>query len=96
MVACYYMDTLLSRIIPVSKARNNLADLTDSVQKNDYVVLTRGGVPKAALVDIGYFTKLQSAVRKMYQKTFMDPKPMPFTRLFSQSEIDAWEEEDRL
>lgn len=90
------MNTLMNRIIPVSKARSSLADLTQAVQKDDYVVLTRGGVPKAALVDIDYLTKLQSAVRKIYRKTYMDPKLMPFTRTFSQSEIDRWEEEDRL
>lgn len=83
-------------IIPVTKARIKLGDLAEKVQGENYVVLTKGGSPKAALVDINYLTKLQKAVRQIYQKTFIDPKLLPFTREFSDEEIREWTKEDAL
>lgn len=83
-------------IIPVTKARIKLGDLTEKVQGENYVVLTKSGNPKAALVDINYLTKLQKAVRQIYQKTFIDPKLLPFTREFSDEEIREWTKEDTL
>lgn len=92
----FSMDVSLTRIVPVTKARNSLKSLTDIVQKDDYVVLTKGGVPKAALVDIDYLTKLQQAVAKLYQKTFLSPKLLPYTRIFTKEEIEEWEKADAL
>ncbi len=88
------MNTLLNRYIPISQARSSLADLTDSVKKEDFIVLTKGGVPKAALVDIAYLSTLQESVKKLYKQTYIDPALLPYTRSFSQSEIDEWEKAD--
>ena len=90
------MDTFINKIVPITKARAQLSRLTSALGQNDYVVLTKGGQPTAALVDITYLTKLQTAVRKLYQKTYLDPKLIPFTRMFTDSELDQWAQEDRL
>lgn len=83
-----------ANIIPITVARSKLGDLAEMVQKEEYIILTKGGSPKAALVDIEYLLKLQKEVRKIYQKTFIDPKLIPLTREFSQAEISEWEKED--
>ena len=38
--------------------------------------------------------KLQKAVKGMYQKTFIDKKLLPYTRVFSKEEIEEWQKED--
>lgn len=57
-------------IIPITKARGKLGDLAETVKGESYVVLTKGGNPKAALVDITYLTKLQKIVRGIYQNFY--------------------------
>lgn len=83
-----------ANIIPLSKARAKLGDLTDKVSGENYVVLTKGGSPKAAIVDIKYLNKLQQQLRSIYQKTYIDPKLIPYTREFSDEEIEEWLKED--
>lgn len=82
--------------MPVTKARGKLGTLANGVVGENYVVLTKGGVPQAALVDIGYLTKLQKDVAKIYRRTFVDPGLVKYTREFTQKEIDEWQEEDQL
>ena len=86
----------MQTIIPITQARGKLGDLAEQVQGSRYVVLTKGGSPKAALVDVNYLTKLQTEVKKIYQKTFIDPKFIKYTREFSDSEIAEWLKEDEL
>src|SRR3990167_6091675 len=62
-----------TNIVPITKARSNLSSLTQKVKGEKYVVLTKGGSPRAALVDIKYLTKLEDEVKKIYGKTFIDP-----------------------
>lgn len=83
-------------VVPLSKARAKLGDLTDKVSGENYVVLTKGGTPKAAIVDIKYLNKLQQQLRSIYQKTYIDPKLIPYTREFSKEEIQRWLKEDAL
>lgn len=83
-------------IVPITLARTKLGALTEDVMGENYVVLTKGGRAKAALVDINYLTKLQKDVKNIYQKTFIDPKLLPFTREFSDKEVDEWSENDAL
>lgn len=83
-------------IIPVSEARAKLGELTEQVSGQDYVVLTKGGNPKAALVDIRYLIRLQREIGKLYRKTFIDPSLLPFTREFTDAEIEQWLKEDIL
>ena len=88
------MNPQLSTFVPLTQARNTLGDLASAVSQKKYVILTKAGKPKAALVDLKYLATLQNDVRKMYQKTFIDPKLLPFTRTFSDSELAEWAKED--
>lgn len=90
------MNIPTSTIIPVTKARGKLGALTEKISKDNYIILTKGGNPKAALVDIGYLDALQRDVIRIYQKTFIDPKLLDLTREFSDKEIDEWLENDNL
>ena len=83
-------------IVPITKARSNLSNLTQKVKGEQYIVLTKGGSPKAALVDIDYLKKLEDEVQKIYGKTFIDPTLLPLTRNFSKKTIKKWREEDKL
>lgn len=90
------MNISPSNIIPITQARGKLGDLTEKISGENYVVLTKGGNPKAALVDIKYLTKLQKEVSKIFRKTFIDPSLIPLTRQFSDEEIRQWQEEDHI
>ena len=83
-------------IVPITKVRSNLSSLTQKVKGEKYIVLTKGGTPRAALVDINYLTKLEDEVKKIYGKTFIDPNLLPLTRQFTKREIEKWREEDKL
>lgn len=83
-------------IIPITKARSKLGDLAEKVSKDNYIILTKDGSPKVALVDIDYLTNLEKEVKNMYQQTFIDPKLLKYTRVFSDEEIQEWLKEDAL
>lgn len=90
------MDLSNIKIIPVSEARSKLSSLLDKTKEDKFYLLTRGGKPKAALVDIEYLEKLQKEVSRIYQNTFIDPLLLPLTREFSSEEIEEWLKEDKL
>lgn len=90
------MNGISPNIIPLTKARAKLGELADRAKGEDYIILTKGGNPKAALVDIDYLNRLQKEVKNIYQKTYIDPKLLPFTREFSDEEIAEWQKEDAL
>lgn len=81
-------------ILPITEAREKIGKLADKVSGEDYIVLTKSGKPKAALVDINYLDKLQKEVKKIYQKTYIDPKLLKYTREFTDEEIEEWLKED--
>lgn len=83
-------------IIPVTQARTKLGDLAEKVSGEQYIILTKGGNPKAALVDIDYLNRLEEEVRQLSQKTFIDKKLLPYTREFTDAEIATWKQEDSL
>ncbi|MDO8639071.1 MAG: type II toxin-antitoxin system Phd/YefM family antitoxin [Candidatus Daviesbacteria bacterium] len=84
------------KIIPISEARAKLSDLADKACGNNYFLLTRGGKPEIALVDIKYLEKLEKDLARIYQKTYIDPQLLPLTREFSDEEIKRWQEEDTI
>lgn len=90
------MNISSSNIIPLTQARSKLGDLTERVSGEEYIVLTKGGNPKVALVDIDYLQKLEKEVKRIYQKTFIDKKLLAYTRDFTNTEIAQWEKEDSL
>ncbi|KKR87902.1 MAG: hypothetical protein UU34_C0002G0019 [Candidatus Curtissbacteria bacterium GW2011_GWA1_41_11] len=85
-----------TNIVPITRARNSLGNLAKKVKGENYIILTKGGSPQAALVDFDYLKKLEGEVKKIYSRTFIDPTLLPLTREFTQNEIDKWQEEDRL
>lgn len=86
----------ISNVIPMTKARGRLGDLADLAVANNYFVLTKGGTPSVALVDLAYLKKLENIAKKVTQQTFIDPKLDKFTREFSDKEISEWQSEDQL
>lgn len=83
-------------IIPITKARGQLTKLTQSLPQQEYIILTKGGEPAAALVDYTYLERLRQEVSKYSKKTFIDPTLLPQTREFSDKEIAGWLEADTL
>ena len=63
------MLTYPFNIIPITKARSELGNLADQATKDNYIILTKDGSPKVALVDIQYLTSLENQVKKTYRKT---------------------------
>ena len=83
-------------IIPITQARSMLGKLAQKVSGGNYILLTKGGKPKAALVDADYLKRLEEDVRRVYQKTFINKETVPYTRKFSEEEIKKWQKEDSL
>ena len=69
--------------------------MAESVSGEKYVLLTREGKPIVALVDPKYLAKLQADLARLYQKTYIDPQFLPYTREFSDMEVSEWLEEDK-
>ena len=87
---------IFTPILPITEARSKLGDLVEQTKDDRYIILTKGGNAKAAIVDIEYLARLEKEVRTLYQKTFIDPTLLPFTREFTDEEIAAWQKEDQL
>lgn len=85
-----------TNIIPITKARARLGDLAELAVASNYYVLTKGGSPAVALVDIKYLKKLEDMIEKIYQKTYIDPRLEKWTREFGEKEIEQWAQEDEL
>jgi prevent-host-death family protein len=48
----------LDRIVSVTEARNRLSELVDEATSDAFWVLTKGGKPRVALVDVAYLDEL--------------------------------------
>ena len=48
----------LDQTIPVTQARSRLSELIEKTYNNHFWVLTKGGKPRAALVDVDYLDQL--------------------------------------
>ncbi|MBS3140598.1 HAD-IA family hydrolase [Candidatus Woesearchaeota archaeon] len=56
----YEIEDLINEIDQnIINAPISIGDLVDKVQGDDYIILTKGGMPKAALVDVAYLAKLE-------------------------------------
>ncbi len=90
------MNLQVADIVSITEARERLGQLARKVSGEKYFVFTKGGEPEVALVDIRYLNQLEETVKKVYQKTYIDPQLLDYTREFSDKEISAWLEEDKL
>ncbi len=86
---------MIPNIMSVTEARSKLGNLAENVSGEQFILLTKGGRAAAALVDVDYLDKLQKQVKAIWQKTYIDPSLLPYTRKFSDEEIKEWEKEDR-
>ena len=83
-------------IYPVSQAREIFGALIDQVKKDKTILVTKQGRVKAAIIDFDYLLKMKKDLDSFYQKTYIDRKLLPFTRVFSDREIQEWLTEDSL
>ncbi len=84
------------QVYPISQTRGQLGALIDKVGKEKTILITKQGKIKAALIDFEYLKKMQEDLASLYQKTYIDKKLLPYTRIFSDKEIKEWLEEDKL
>lgn len=86
----------VNRIVSVTEARNRLSELVDKALAGEFWVLTKGGKPRVALVDVAYLdqlvrhawfnelsTQTQTAFDIYLQKQGLNPDEM------DEAEIDA-------
>ena len=90
------MTAVTDNLIPVSDARAKLGKLVNLVGKKGSFVFTQRGNPKAVLVDVKLWNKLIKRLSDLYQKTYIDPKLVSYTREFTDQEISQWLKEDQL
>ena len=83
-------------IIPITQARSQLSALTDQLGGDTRIILTKGGRPKAVLVDPNYLDKIEKAISALYQQTYINQELLPLTREFSDQEIEQWAKADQL
>ena len=87
---------MIPNIMSVTEARSKLGSLAENVSEERFVLLTKGGRTMMALVDVNYLDRLQKQVKAIWQKTYIDPTLLPYTREFSDEETAEWEKEDQL
>lgn len=86
----------MNNIVPITQARSKLGDLAELAVADKYFILTKGGSPTVALVDFEYLKRLENTVRKITQKTYIDPSLEQYTREFSDEEVEQWQKEDQI
>jgi len=86
---------MYSQIVPITQARKQLGLLFNQVTPSQSIILTKGGQPKVALVDVKYLDKLEAIAKATYQQTYIDPILLPLTREFSNREIAEWAKADQ-
>lgn len=52
------MKIALDRIVSITEARRRLSELVDAASADEFWVLTKGGKPQVALVDVAYLDQL--------------------------------------
>lgn len=48
----------IDRILSITEARSRLSELIDEATSDDFWVLTKGGKPRVAIVDVAYLDRL--------------------------------------
>lgn len=52
------LKVAVDRIVSVTDARSRLSELVDEAKSEEFWVLTKGGKPRVALVDVAYLDEL--------------------------------------
>lgn len=87
---------LVPTVMPLTDVRAGIGKITDNLKDLQTVFLTKRGRPKAVLVDFAYWKKILEQLAVLTEKTFIKKDLLPFTRQFSDREIDEWLKEDQL
>lgn len=87
---------MTNTVIPLADARAEIGKITDRLEELKTVLLTKRGRPKAVLVDVGYWRKIVKQLEVLTRKTFITKELLPFTREFSDQEIEEWLKEDQI
>lgn len=90
-------NTIFQNTIPVTDARKTLNMLVGkSKRKKRPYILTKRGRPQAVLMDIALWYDIEQRLAALYKKTYIDPKLLPYTRDFTDKEIQEWLRNDQL
>ena len=52
------LKVAIDRIVSITEARSRLSELVDEATADEFWVLTKGGKPRVALVDVAYLDQL--------------------------------------
>ena len=55
------MNTTGGIIVPITQARGKLGDLAKQAENGHYIILTKGGLPKAVLLNYAYHQALEES-----------------------------------
>ncbi|HLB61061.1 MAG TPA: type II toxin-antitoxin system prevent-host-death family antitoxin [Patescibacteria group bacterium] len=90
-------NTAFQYVIPVTDARKTLNVLVGkSKRRKQPYILTKRGKPQAVLMDIALWNDIEQRLSALYKKSYIDPKLLPYTRDFSDREIQEWLKNDQL
>lgn len=80
------LKTDINHIVTITEARGRLGELVDDVEFERFWVLTKGGKPRAALVDIEYLDYLVSLKSHPSASILLDPAKDPLLALIGSVE----------
>ena len=67
------LEVRTDRLIPLTRARQEIGNLINAVKSDDFYVITSTGMPKVALVDINYLGYLQQIEKRAtWQERFSE------------------------
>ncbi len=52
------LKVAIERVVPLTEARNRLSEIVDNAIKDRFWVITKGGKPRVAVVDVQYLDEL--------------------------------------
>lgn len=85
------MKVAVDRIVSVTEARARLSELVDEASSDAFWILTKGGKPRVALVDVTYLDEL---IRKAWFNELTNRSTMAFERYLHDRGLNSTEMSD--
>jgi len=85
------MKVAVNRIVSVTEARTRLSELVDEASADAFWVLTKGGKPRVALVDVAYLDEL---IRKAWFNDLANRSAIAFEAYLHEQGLDSTEMSD--
>ena len=79
------LKVAVDRIVSVTEARRRLSELVDQATDDEFWVLTKGGKPEVALVDVAYLDQL---VRRAWFNELTSQSQLAFENYLRNQGID--------